>query len=195
MEYAHKLSNRQERELLKKLIGRKPISSGSSRLVFIDPRNSRYVVKVAIGAKALRQNKLEVSLWQSWGASGYLAEIKEYGVFCVVMERLVYTYDDEDLDENYFPSDHPAYQAADWLDGVIGYTADNRQIGRTLGGNWVAYDYGFDPNHSSANQVGWADDVRWSGSCGSYLRQARELLLRKIPVTKCELWFDELCAQ
>ena len=184
METAHKLSNVQERELLKKLDGAKRIGSGSSRLVFIDPRDSHYVVKVAVGAGAFRQNKLEVKLWKAYGDNGYLARIKEYGNFCVVMERLAYVYDDEELDEGYFPDDHPSQEVRNWLNELVGYTTDNCQIGRTFDGRWVAYDYGFDPHIYSSEQVGFASDA--VGNWRFYLKQIREILKKKQPITTCE---------
>lgn len=194
MAVIHKLSNRQERELLQRLMKCKPIDNGSSRLLFIDPRNSNYVVKVAIGAKAFRQNKLEVAMWKEWGDDGYLAEIKEYGNFCVVMERLTEVYSSDELEEYYFPDGHPSYDVQEWMNEQVGYTSDNCQVGKTMRGEWVAYDYGFDPSHSSRVQVGWAEDLRYSHGWRDYLVKARKLLLQKRPITQCEKWYFELCS-
>lgn len=193
MTKVHKLSNRQERELLQRLMQCKPVDNGSSRLLFIDPRDSNYVIKVAVGAKAFRQNKLEVAMYKTWGASGYLAEIKEYGNFCIVMERLAEIYCSDELEDYYFPEGHPSYAVQEWMDQLLGYTSDNCQIGKTKHGEWVAYDYGFDPSHSSQVQVGWASDLRWSQGWRDYLVKARSLLLQKRPITQCEKWYAELC--
>lgn len=188
MEYAHKLSNVQERELLKKLNGAKRIGVGSSRMVFIDPRDSRYVVKVAVGAWAFRQNKLEVKLWKTHGDNSYLARIKEYGNFCVVMERLAEVYDDDTLEMGYFDDNHPSMRPRNWLNSLVGYTSDNCQIGKTFDGRWVAYDYGFDPNVVAGRQVGFASEVAYS-DWHLYLKKARELLYKKQPITRCEKWY------
>ena len=38
------------------------------------------------------------------------------------------------------------WETHDFLNDQIGYTADNCQLGITVDGHAVAYDYGFDPN-------------------------------------------------
>ena len=156
---ARKLSNLQERKLLKLLKNAQPIGSGSSRLVFIDPRDSKRVVKVAIGAASFRQNKLEVKLWNETQSS-YLARIYEYGKFVVVMERVVETYDEDSFYDSYDSDNTDLFRLGEevvsWLGSQLGSTADNYQIGLTENDEWKAYDYGFDPEEPVHNQCGEA---------------------------------------
>lgn len=187
-----KLSSVQERKLLKRLEKCKPIDNGSSRLVFIDPRNRQRVVKVAIGAFALRQNKMEVRMWNEYGDSGNLAQIFEYGRYVIVMERCEFTYD---YDSTY---DNPSENVSDaieeiggWLDSILEYTEDNYQVGKTFDGRWVSFDYGFDPAHDSNVQCGHAHGLSWRRDKVDYLRVIRRILVAKKPSTYCEAFFSD----
>lgn len=158
---ARKLSNLQERKLLKLLKNAKLIGNGSSRLVFIDPRNDNRVVKVAIGAAAFCQNKLEVKLWNDTQDS-HLAQIFEYGKFVVVMERMMETYDEDSFNDGYDSSseNRDFFQLGDdvvnWLVTKLGCTSDNYQIGLNANNEWKAYDYGFNSDISAREQCGEA---------------------------------------
>lgn len=182
---AKRLSNTQERALLQRILKRGTlIGSGSSRLVFLDPQNPQWIVKIAVGNCSLRQNKNEVALWQQYGDEGYLARIKEYGNFCVVMERLPYIIEYGDYSS--YAAKQKIRHAYRWLESTVGYTVDNQQLGRTHDGRWVAYDYGFDPAESSWYQCGWAENLRNSDDVTAYLRYIRTLLLQKKAPTQCE---------
>lgn len=176
---ARKISNLQERKLLRQLKNAELISNGSSRLVFIDPRNENRVVKVAIGACALRQNRFEIQLWNS-RRDERLARIYEYGVFTVTMEKIECTFDDDDLE------DEEGLRVVEWLNEILGETSDNFQIGCNADGEFKAYDYGFDPQFRSWEQVGHASqfelrkDYRW------LFNKFIGYLNEKTPVTKME---------
>lgn len=187
---AHKLSNSQERKLLKLLKNAKMVGHGSSRLVFIDPRDSNRVVKVAIGANSFCQNKLEVKLWNSTQNS-YLAQIYEYGKFVVVMERVFETYDEDSFYEAYDPDseDYEFFQrginVVNWLESELGSTSDNYQIGVNANDEWKAYDYGFDPEQSTYDQCGAA---RWMNTkdCRSFLDEMERLVRFHRPITEIQ---------
>ncbi len=181
----HKLSNVQERKLLSRLMNCKPLSRGSSRVVFVDPRDSHRVVKVAVGATSLCQNKVEVQLWKDYGDENRLARIYEYGVFCIVMERMQECYDDDycmEDDKNYELFRDFAY----WLAKIVGDTSDNYQIGLNFNGEFKIYDYGFLPDISAEFQCGWANEIC---DYAKYLRFARGTLALKLPATRVEYYY------
>ena len=187
---ARKLSNLQERKLLKLLKNAQLIGNGSSRLVFIDPRDSKRIVKVAIGAASFRQNKLEVKLWNETQSS-HLAQIYEYGRFVVVMERMMETYDEDSFYEAYDP-DSENYEffklgakVVNWLEEELGSTADNYQIGLNANDEWKAYDYGFDPDQDSSLQCG---EAYWMGrkEFRSFLDEMERLVRFHRPITEIQ---------
>lgn len=183
---AKKLSSVQERKLLKRLLNAQLLGCGSSRLVFIDPRDSRWIVKVAVGTRAFRQNRLEVERWQNFGETAPLAAIKEYGRFCIVMERLPFTISLDDDNFHWYERLTEVREAYSWLEWQAGHTSDNQQLGRTNDGRWVAYDYGFDAGLNGYKQIGWADDIAIKPARNKYLQGIRTLLLQKQPITKCD---------
>ena len=187
---ARKLSNLQERKLLKLLKNAKLIGNGSSRLVFIDPRDSNRVVKVAIGAASFRQNKLEVKLWNETQCK-HLAQIYEYGKFIVVMERMMETYDEDSFYDACDP-DSESYEffklganVVNWLEEELGSTADNYQIGTNANNEWKAYDYGFDPDQASCDQCG---EAYWMGTkeFRSFLDEMERLVRFHRPITEIQ---------
>lgn len=175
---ARKLSLAQERRLLKLLLNARALNWGSSRLVFIDPRNSNRVIKLAIGSNAFRQNKREIAIWNSYQDERF-ARIFEYGRFCLVMERIYEEYGD-------FMSDSiEAARTIQWLHDEFGYTEDNEQVGRTSENLWKSFDYGFDPALNSRMQCGEADSIP-NAEVSTYIQEARNLLLEKLPISKID---------
>lgn len=189
-EKPRKLSGVQERKLLKRLENCKPIDSGSSRLVFIDPRNRQRVVKVAVGAFALRQNKMEVRMWNDYGDCGNLAQIFEYGRYVVVMERCERTYDYNSSYEAPEEIRDEVEAISGWLESILTETEDNYQVGRTFDGRWVSFDYGFDPAYDSDVQCGHASHLSYDTGKTNYLQTLRRILVAKKPSTYCEAYFN-----
>lgn len=185
-----KLSGVQERKLLKRLESCKPIDCGSSRLVFIDPRNRQRVIKVAVGAFSLRQNKMELRMWNSHGRSGNLARIFEYGRYVVVMERCERTYDSDSVYDLSEEIRDEIEAVAGWLESLLTESEDNYQVGRTFDGRWVSYDYGFDPEIDSDVQCGHAQRLGYGRDKVDYLQTIRRILVAKKPSTYCEAYFD-----
>ena len=132
----------------------------------LDPSRD-YVVKLAVGRGGLNQMDLEVGIFKSRGESGCIAIIPASGQFCEIMEKVsiiddleCYPYEDfdsfirglngfedEDTNDNYTDVQKcEMWETHDFLNDQIGYTADNCQLGITVDGHAVAYDYGFDPN-------------------------------------------------
>lgn len=191
---AKKLSNLQERKLLKLLKNAELIGNGSSRIVFIDPRNSNRIVKVAIGANSFRQNKLERKLWNST-EDKRLARIYEYGRFVIVMERMVQTFDEDSLYEEFYGCDDDVMydagmEVVGWLQDLLGETSDNYQIGLNEDGDFKAYDYGFDPEHPSYTQCGEANWMR-TNTFRYYLDKFEEILRDHRPITEVQRLFQD----
>ena len=126
-----------------------------------------YVIKLAVGRGGLNQMALEINTFYYYGESGHLATIAAMGQFCEIMEKVsiiddleCYPYEDfdsfirglngfedEDTNDNYTDVQKcEMWETHDFLNDQIGYTADNCQLGITVDGHAVAYDYGFDPN-------------------------------------------------
>lgn len=187
---ARKLSNLQERKLLKLLKNAKLVGNGSSRLVFIDPRNRNRVVKVAVGAASFRQNKLEIKLWNETQCS-HLAQIYEYGKFVVVMERMVTTYDEDSFYEEYDEDAedaefyHRGIDVINWLEEELGSSGDNYQIGLNALDEWKAYDYGFDPEIGAREQCG---EAYWMSrkEFRSFLDEMERLVRFHRPITEIQ---------
>lgn len=187
---ARKLSNLQERKLLKSLKNAKLIGNGSSRLVFIHPRYSSFVVKVAVGANSFRQNKLEVKLWNET-QSKHLARIYAYGKFVVIMERMVSTYDEDSFYEEYNEDGedaefyHRGIDVINWLEERLGSSGDNYQIGVNGFNEWKAYDYGFDPEIGAREQCG---EAYWMSTkeFRSFLDEMERLVRFHRPITEIQ---------
>ena len=188
---AKKLSVCQEIKLLRQLKNCKIISNGSSRLVVIDPRDSKKVVKIAVGAWSFRQNKFEVGLWNLLNDER-LATIYEYGRFVIVMERMDETFDDDTIMNSGFDEEvvNEASKIAYWLNMRLGETADNWQLG-LVNGKWKSYDYGFDPEADSGFQCGSASYVN-GRNFKRFVNEAIALLRNKRPITEIEAWINEI---
>ena len=167
-----KLSLAEEREVILSLRGADSLGHGSSRVTYdlnpaiaarLDLDTSRdYVIKLAVGRGGLNQMALEINTFYYYGESGHLATIAAIGQFCEIMEKVRViddlewdTYEDFDAlicglhgyDDNYTDvQKYEIWEAHDFLNDHIGCTADNCQLGITVDGHAVAYDYGFDPN-------------------------------------------------
>ena len=176
MSKARKLSITQEVKQLKLLKNAQKLGRGSSRMVFIDPRNSAKVVKLAVGANAFCQNKLEVGLWNGTESCN-LAPISEYGRFLVVMDRV------EEAREDEYDLNAEECEVYEWLCKYCGDTPDNAQLG-TIDGKVVAYDYGFDAERDSSKQIGCAWTVSKRANLHQFIDNAIELLRKKRPITE-----------
>ena len=180
----HRLTLVEERKLLKRLEKCKVLGRGSSRIVFEHPTNPNLVVKVAVGACSLRQNKAEVENFKRFG-DAWLARIESYGRFCVVMERLTQICDEDNYDTYEDAQDYR--EAFEALTDMIGYTSDNYQLGWSNRGV-VAYDYGFDPSIPAMKQCGWAD----CATSKTVLKYAHEILVRKEAPNALERYSEEI---
>ena len=185
---AKKLSVNQEIRLLRSLKNAEILGNGSSRIVFVDPRDSNRIVKLAIGACSFFQNRNEVRFWQRTEAN-QLAKIYEFGRFCVVMERAQFVVlDDEDYQYNLDDEARDdAEQIVYWLEENLGTTADNYQVGMMKDGRWASFDYGFLPGVHALNQCGWADYIRDNlNEIRQYIDKCVDILQRKRPITEIE---------
>lgn len=187
-----KLSVNQEVKLLKLLKNCEPIDRGSSRLCFIHPLDKTKVIKLAIGKKALCQNKLETRTYRNYGDSLPLATIYEYGRFIVVMERMTRCFDSSKLEDgdyygdcDNFPDEDTVDEAVEQLESVFGCTADNYQLGYGQNGDLVSYDYGFDPSKGCFIMCGFAEDIG-SETLRPYLDSCIKLLKEKRPVNQID---------
>ena len=127
-----------------------------------------YVVKLAIGLGGLNQHQHEVEMWQDTQDNSFLAEIFATGHFLSIMEEVscdeeenlaeaIYAnMSDEELEEAIYETIYDDLLEDGGYDRYFkiatsirslayynGCTADNGQLGLTLDGRWVAYDYGF----------------------------------------------------
>ena len=184
---AKKLSLTQERALLRKLLNANMINNGSSRIVFIDPRDSNRIIKLAIGSYAFRQNKREVKLWKAYQDDRF-ARIYEYGRYCIVMERVYHEFDqDSDWD------DENASDLIQWLNDEFCESSDNEQIGQREDGTWTCFDYGFNPCEDSTPQCGEACSIGYR-RIKSYILEAINILREKLPATKIDNRLMSSCA-
>ena len=187
-----KLSVNQEVKLLKLLKNCKPIDRGSSRLCFIHPLDKTKVIKLAIGKKALCQNKLEALTFKNYGDSLPLAEIYEYGRFIVVMERMKQTFSPETLEDcccygewDNLPDEDTVNETVEQLESIFGCTADNYQLGYNQDGDLVSYDYGFNPEKGCFVMCGFAEDIG-KRELRPYLDSCVKLLKEKRPVNQID---------
>lgn len=187
-----KLSVNQEVKLLKLLKNCKPIDRGSSRLCFVHPLDETKVIKLAIGKKALCQNKLETATFKEYGETLPLAEIFEYGRFVIVMERMKRCFDPSELEDgdyygefDNFPDDDTIYEIVEQLESVFGSTTDNYQLGYNQEGDLVSYDYGFDPSRGCFVMCGFAEDIG-KKTLRPYIDSCIKLLKEKKPVNQID---------
>ena len=186
-----KLSVNQEIKLLKLLKNCEPIDRGSSRLCFIHPLDKTKVIKLAIGKKALCQNKLETRTYKNYGDELPLAEIFEYGRFVVVMERMTRCFEPDELEDGGYddyedlPDSDSVNEVVEQLESVFGCTADNYQLGYGQNGDLVSYDYGFDPEKGCFVMCGFAEDIG-SRTLRPYLDSCVKLLKEKRPVNQID---------
>lgn len=130
-------------------------------------RDCRYVVKVAIGLAGLNQNEIEANTYCEHGDGAPLARIVYVGRYLEVMERVYHIegcdsfndlrgyadYIDNSEDEfiaiilgyhDISTSDaKKIYAVISMLTSLFGQTNDNGQLGVTLDGRIVAFDYGY----------------------------------------------------
>lgn len=176
----HKLSRMAERNLLKRLRGVKPLScgEGSSRVVYILPGEPGWVVKVGIGSGGFRQNANERRMFMTYGGER-LAEVKAYGRYVVVMERLKCVSYDTGADMACDGDDSEFCDVVEWLNEKLGYSDDNSQLGQTRDGRWKAYDYGFLPDErDEVAQIGTAADICSFGSLNRKLDEYISMLAK-----------------
>ena len=167
-----RLTKRQEKNIMKALKTRGEfLGHGSSRAVF--RLGEDYCVKIAKDEYGVTQNKLEVDMFRKNGRM-YLAEIKAYSKFFVVME-FIEVIDRDDVDyylEQYFYYEQELEDGEDveWQEdmpinivsemsevveamaSMVGETDDNTQLGfRENTDVVVCYDYGYEPsNHNNS---------------------------------------------
>lgn len=166
-----RLTRNEEIKILKELMKEEEdiyLGSGSSRAVF--SYDDDFCVKIAVDKQGQFQNHNEIELYEEYG-SEFLAKIKSYGKFIVVMEKVkVYNPDDiqgaiyesEDEDEDgecsgLFTKDEECsgfltkeeiknlLAVKNNLDDILTETDDNFQLGKAKDGRIVAYDYGYLP--------------------------------------------------
>ena len=177
------LSLAEEREVILSLRGAEALGHGSSRVTYdldsnlaacLDLDMSRdYVVKLAVGRGGLNQMALETNTFYDYGESGHLAIIAAMGQFCEIMEKvriiddLPYdsyeNFDDftDDFDTEDYTNEQKLdmWKANNFLTEVFGESADNWQLGVTVNGTAVAYDYGFNPGSDEEQLSGSSDRV------------------------------------
>ena len=167
----------------------------ASKLGIYDATN-KYVIKIAMGAGGIEQLKAEVSLWLEYGDDGYLARVVAAGRFIEIMEYVdCWDFTDEadcgfddcdyedlkDLILENNPDTLEEYDASCIADTILflqrqfGETSDNGQLGKTLHGYWVAYDYGFDRGKGRDSQTSDLSDY-------IYRDEVRERYLRGLIV-------------
>ena len=177
------LSLAEEREVILSLRGAEALGHGSSRVTYdldsnlaarLDLDTSRdYVVKLAVGRGGLNQMALEINTFYDYGESGHLATIAAMGQFCEIMEKvriiddLPYdsyeNFDDftDDFDTEDYTNEQKLdmWKANNFLTEVFGESADNWQLGVTVNGTAVAYDYGFNPGSDEEQLSDSSDHV------------------------------------
>lgn len=185
-----RLSLAEEREVILSLRGAEALGHGSSRVTYdldsnlaarLDLDMSRdYVIKLAVGRGGLNQMALETNTFYCYGESGHLAIIAAMGQFCEIMEK-VRIIDDlpydsyENFDDFIYDFDTDGYtneqkldmwKANNFLNEVFDDSADNWQLGITVEGRAVSYDYGFNPG-SDEEQLSSSSD-RVADDTGDY---------------------------
>lgn len=137
--------------------------SMASHLGIYDCTN-KYIIKVALGVGGVEQMRAEVNLYLAHGDKGYLARVVAAGHFIEIMEKVdCWDFTDEaecgfdddmyqDLADLVLENNAEVLTKRDagfiadtilFLQHHFGITADNGQLGKTVHGTWVSYDYGF----------------------------------------------------
>lgn len=159
-----RLMRNEEIQILKELMKEEYncLGNGSSRVVF--DYDDNFCVKIAVDKEGQFQNHNEIKLYDEYG-SEFLARIKSYGKYIVVMEKVRaynpddvqeaiyengYEDEDEDRDEERIPlfteEEVKNLEAVkNNLDDILTETPDNFQLGKAKDGRMVAYDYGYLP--------------------------------------------------
>ena len=178
----------EERQVLRMLQGARFIDNGASRLIYECPEQvgemlnidaCDYIIKVGMGVGGFNQIAAEVQFALN-KAYAPVAEIRAYGRFIEVMERVeieadfrdfacdIYVEDADDVDyvhrvaDNYNMDYDVAEEAAAViavLHDYFGHTSDNGQLGRNRNGDLVAYDFGFDTGDCRDDQVSSLDEM------------------------------------
>lgn len=162
---------KEELEIIQNLIHNGEfIDRGSSRAVY--KLEDGIVYKVAVDDAGRTQNNAEINFYKMYG-NQYLAEIYFYGRYLIAMEEVEVKYSSSDLEDyrggyyeddeessaigNIIPFEEENYEiqeAIEFLDGELGHTSDNYQIGYSIERDtWVAYDYGYDPGTDRKSQI------------------------------------------
>lgn len=135
------------------------------------------IIKMSLGIGGYRQSKREYEVFKGMGER-YLAEIFARGSVLTVMEEvdtdwdfyefyeynscdvedyLTEIYGEDEVDTAEYQKNYKIYSAAAEvvyaLVDYLGETADNAQIGVARSGRVVAYDYGFDAELYSSDQM------------------------------------------
>lgn len=177
------LNANQEKYLIKYMINHNDlfVASGASRAVFScttdiadflglpDKDCHAYIMKIALGKGGMSQMQTEFDTYMTYGDKGVLAEILAIGRYVEIMQAVdVWDFRDEadwgsdvSADEIYdnnqdYMSEEDAEKVADTirlLNDLFGCTSDNGQIGKTLDGKWVAFDYGYVPENGHDSQT------------------------------------------
>lgn len=160
-------------------------------------RDCRYVVKVAIGLAGLNQNEIEANTYCEQGDGAPLARIIYVGRYLEVMER-VYHIEGcnsfNDLREYAGYVDHSEdkfiamvqdyhdistsdtkeiYAVIRTLTTLFGQTNDNGQLGVTLDGRIVAFDYGYivDSDMRLCSELAEMAEIDESNFVADYLKR------------------------
>ncbi len=181
------LNQRQEQHVLRYLINHKDlyIDAGASRMVFEcttdicdylklpDSDCTAYIIKVALGRGGMEQNKVETETYEEYENYNVLAEIVAVGRYIEIMENVdVHDFRDEadwgygiDPDDLMEEHDYLSYDEAkdisetiEILHDIFGVTSDNGQLGKTVRGTWVAFDYGYIPGKGNDIQTSSISD-------------------------------------
>lgn len=137
-----------------------------------------YVIKLAVGIGGFNQQLHELNFFMEYG-NEHLATIVGYGQFFIIMEKvqwidlsMVAQYADINEDDvnsivfniqyDYCPSDdepefddNRAARTILFLTEILGTTSDNGQLGLSMDGRVVAYDYGFIPEEGTETQCSY----------------------------------------
>ena len=105
------------------------------------------------------------------------------GVYSFIVQHV--SHDLRETLENDCQNARDVFSAIDDLNYFLGYTSDNCQIGRTVDGRWVSYDYGFRGDN-------WGDNHSWGSPianviddpeiCSDYLHNLCGILEEAIEV-------------
>lgn len=179
-----KLTREQEKELLR-AIKRNHIGHGSSRTVFRHPFNRKLAIKIAIGDGGKNQNKTEIEVNQK--LPQYTNTIHAYGENIIVCDLIIRDWRNKidmlyyggswsEDKRKFFKETEKAIiqEIIEELDEINGDTADNYQIGKTINGKIVAYDYGFISHCGLNHQVDFLNHNDYTNSAKIALEQLGE---------------------